>query len=90
MTLTIKEWAEKQWRAPGVLNAKHGNVFTLGFAEKPVLVTPGREHKDYHDAAARKRRRQLAMYTPSLTNLRRAELTLTAETDHNGNPIWRR
>jgi hypothetical protein len=88
--LTIKEWAEKQWRAPGVLNAKHGNVFTPSTHYPPVCVSPGREHKDYHDAAARKRRRQLAMYTPNLTNLRRAELTLTAETDRHGNPIWRR
>ncbi len=90
MTLTIKEWAEKQWRAPGVINAKHGNVFTHGCADAPVCVSPGREYKDYHDAAARKRRRQLAMYTPSLTDKRRSELTLTAETDRHGNPIWRR
>jgi hypothetical protein len=88
MTWTIKEYAQMLWNRPGVINAKHGNVFTHGCAVVPVFVTAGREYKDYHDATARKRRRQLAMYTPSLTDKRRSELTLTAETD--GNPIWRR
>ncbi len=74
---SLKQWAENQWQAPGVLNAGHGNAF-IGDASSPI-VRAGTNRTVPLDKETKRRRAGLAMYSERLRPLILAEATKTGD-----------
>ena len=73
----LKQWAEKQWQAPGVLNAAYGNAF-IGDASSPI-VRAGTRRDPKIDRETKRRRAGLAMYNEKLRPIILAEATKTGD-----------
>lgn len=67
----IKAWAESHWNDKGVLNANHGNVFTMENGH--TRVRAGTARNPQPDKETKRRRAGLAMYNEKLKPIILAE-----------------